>query len=64
MKNMNINELKAAAQSGNVDDFVNKNLSPEASEKLKKILSDKEATDKLLATPQAKELMKKLLGGK
>jgi hypothetical protein len=64
MSNEKINELKQAAQKGEVDDFINKNLSPQATKKLKSILSDKAATDKLLATPEAKELMKKLLGEK
>ena len=41
-----------------------KNLSKEASEKIKKILNDKSATEKLLSTPQAKELMNKILGKK
>lgn len=63
MKNINnndINELKKAVSSGSVDDFINKRLSPEQSEKIKKVLSDKNATQKLLSTPQAKELLKKL----
>ena len=63
MKNINnndINELKKAVSSGSVDDFINKILSPEQSEKIKKVLSDKNATQKLLSTPQAKELLKKL----
>ena len=61
--NIDINELKKAAENGNVDDFINKNLSKDASNKLKSILSDKAATEKLLSTPQAKELMDKLMKG-
>lgn len=67
MKNVNnndINELKNAVNNGKVDDFIDKKLSPEASAKLKSILSDKQATEKLLNTPQAKELMKKLMENK
>ena len=67
MKNVNnnyINELKNAFNNGKVDDFIDKKLSPEASAKLKSILSDKQATEKLLNTPQAKELMKKLMENK
>lgn len=63
-KNYNINDLKKVADSGNLDDFINKNLSQEAAGKLQNILSDKAATEKLLSTPQAKELMKKLMEGK
>lgn len=62
--NVNINELKQAAENGKVDDFIDKKLSKEASQKIKNILSDKSATEKLLSTPQAKELMNKLLNNK
>ena len=58
---VDINGLKKAADSGNLDDFINKNLSGEASAKLKSVLSDKAQTEKLLSTPQAKELLKNLL---
>lgn len=59
--NINIDELKKATENGNIDDFIDKKLSPEASKKIKQILSDKSATDKLLQTPQAKELLNKLM---
>lgn len=64
MKNLNqndINELKKSVESGNVDDFIDKKLSPEASKKLKNVLADKSATEKLLNTPEAKALLKKLM---
>lgn len=54
-------KLKQAVDGGNLDDFINKNLSAEASSKLKSVLSDKSQTEKLLSTPQAKELLKNLL---
>ena len=41
-----------------------KNLGEKESEKINRILSDKEATSKLLSTPKAKELLKKFLGDK
>ena len=56
--------MKNAAQNGQLDEFVNKNLSQKATKQLKNVLSNKEACEKLLNTPQAKELMKKLNGGK
>lgn len=59
--NINIDELKRASQNGNVDDFINRNLSPDASKKLKDILSNQSATQKLLSTPEAKELLNKLM---
>ena len=64
MKNLNqndINELKKSVENGNVDDFIDKKLSPEASKKLKNVLADKSATEKLLNTPEAKALLKKLM---
>ncbi len=44
-----------------VNDMLSK-LSPQDQEKLHKLLADKEATDKLLATPQAQALMRQLMG--
>lgn len=64
MKNIDINEFKKAADNGNIDDFIDKNLSKESANKLRSVLSDKAATEKLLSTPEAKELMNKLLGKK
>ena len=57
--NINVNELKSAAKSGNVDDFINKNLSSDAAKKVKQALSDKSTMEKLLSTPEAKALFKK-----
>lgn len=62
--NIDLNKLKQAGEQGKLDDFINKNLSADASTQLKKILNDKQATEKLLSTPQAKELMKKFMEGK
>ncbi len=61
---IDISKMKQAAENGNMDDFINKNLSSDAAKQLKNVLSDKSATEKLLSTPQAKELMKKLMEGK
>ncbi len=61
---IDVNKMKEAADSGNLDDFINKNLSADATKQLKNVLSNKEAAEKLLSTPQAKELMKKLMGDK
>lgn len=63
MKNISdkdINELQKAVNSGNVNDFIDKCLTPEQSAKIKRVLSDKNAAEKLLQSPQARELMKKL----
>ena len=61
---MDMQKMKQAADSGKLDDFINKNLSSDATKQLKNVLSNKEAAEKLLSTPQAKELMKKLMEGK
>lgn len=61
---IDVNKMKQAADSGKLDDFINKNLSSQATQQLKSVLSNKEAAEKLLSTPQAKELMKKLMEGK
>ena len=59
-----VSKMKEAAENGKLDDFVNKNLSQNATKQLKDVLSTKEACEKLLSSPQAKELMKKLTEGK
>lgn len=64
MKNLNqsdINELKKSVENGTVDDFIDKKLSPQASKKLKEVLADKSATQRLLDTPEAKALFQKLM---
>lgn len=66
MKNINgidVEQLKNAADIGKIDDFIDKNLSKDASNKLKAILADKDATQKMLNTPQAKQLLEKLMKG-
>lgn len=60
---VDVNKMKNAVESGKLDDFIGKNLSSEASQKLKSVLTDKSATEKLLSTPEAKELLKNLLKG-
>ncbi len=57
-----INAMKSAVESGNINSLLGA-LRPEDSEKVQKILSDKGAAEKLLSTPQAQELLKKIMGG-
>lgn len=61
---IDMQKMKQAADNGKLDDFINKNLSTDATKQLKNVLSNKEAAEKLLSTPQAKKLMKKLMEGK
>ena len=58
---IDVNKMKAAAQKGELEDFIGKSLSPDAGKKLKAVLSDKAATEKLLATDEAKKLLNTLL---
>ncbi|MEG0978452.1 MAG: hypothetical protein RR914_03515 [Oscillospiraceae bacterium] len=53
--------IDKALKEGKSPDFVMKDLNPKQSAALKKILSDKGTLEKLLATEQAKNLLKKLL---
>lgn len=56
-------KLKSAMQSGNLNEIVN-GLNPQDAEKIKKTLSDKNITSKMLSSPQAQKLIKDLLGDK
>ena len=49
------------ANNPNVENILKK-LPQNQANKVKEILSDKEATKKLLSTPKAQQLLKKLLG--
>lgn len=55
-------ELQSAAQSGSVDDIL-KRLKPDDAQKLRRVLSDKAAAQRLLQTEQARRLLKKLMEG-
>ena len=44
---IDVSKMKEAAEKGQLDDFVNKNLSKQATQQLKNVLSDKNATEKL-----------------
>lgn len=56
-------ELQKANESGNVENLLG-NLNPNDAQKIQKILADKNAANKILSTPQAQSLIKKLLGDK
>ena len=56
-------ELKKATQSGNLDNLLG-SLNQNDAQKIQKVLSDKNIANKLLASPQAQSLIKKLLGDK
>ncbi len=54
-------ELKQASQNGDIENLL-ENLNPSDAQKIKKILANKNMANKILATPQAQNLIKKLLG--
>lgn len=53
----NPDQLRSSAQKGDVSQVIS-GLKPEDAQKVQKILNDKSAQEKLLATPQAQELLK------
>lgn len=59
----NPNEIKKNAQKGEVGSLLNKMDGKQAS-KVQEILNDKEKAERLLNTPQAQALIKKLMGDK
>ncbi len=56
------NDLNNALNSGDPSALMRK-LSPEDARKLQEVLSDKNATARVLASPEAKALMQQLFGG-
>ncbi len=56
-------EIKSAAQNGNIGDILN-NLSRNDAENIQKIIKDKNLTEKLLSTKEAQKLVRDVFGGK
>lgn len=56
-------ELKKDLQKGNINKLT-KGMSAEDSSKLKQALANKDLTQKILSSPEAQELMRKLSGKK
>lgn len=54
-------EIKESAQSGNIQGLLSK-MNPEQREKVNSLLSNPEATKKLMENPQVQALIKKLSG--
>lgn len=55
--------LRRVAESGEIDKLLSK-LSQKDAAKLQEVLMDKEAAEKLLSTPQARQLLKKFIDKK
>lgn len=56
-------KLKSAISSGSVDNVL-AGLKPEDAQQIRRVLSDKAATERIMKSPQVQELMKKLMGNK
>ena len=56
---INAQAVSSAIKSGNIDNILG-SLDPEKAQKLKSVLSDKSAIEKILKSPQAAKLMKDL----
>lgn len=59
---MDVNQLKQSVENGTIDQFLNQKVDPSAADQLKQVLTNKEAAQKMLNTPEAKELLRKLMG--
>lgn len=57
-------DIEQAINSGNWENFVQKNMNPMQAKTLKMLLENRQAADKLLETPQAQALLEKLLNTK
>lgn len=57
-------ELKRKGTKKEAEDYLMQQLSPVQSEKLQAVLKDENAAKELLSTPQAQNLMRKLMGDK
>ncbi|MBS7359841.1 MAG: hypothetical protein KIG53_04455 [Oscillospiraceae bacterium] len=73
-KEINVNDLikkaKESSKKGEMNskegitDFINANLSPDKAKEVEELLKDETRTKALLESDAAKEIFKKLLGGK
>ncbi len=59
--NANSDDVKSALQKGNLDKVL-KNMDPKQAQRIADILSDEQEAKKVLSTPQAQALIKKLMG--
>lgn len=68
MSNSNFDEIINGVKGQNskkvAEDYLMKQLNPNQSKRLQEVLSDRNALEQLLSTPQAQELLKKFTEGK
>ena len=67
MNNENFNkivdDMKKQKKRQDAQDYLMQQLKPDQSKRLQELLSDKNAIEKMLSTPQAQELLKKFTEG-
>ena len=67
MSNENFNkivdDMKKQKNRQDAQDYLMQQLKPDQSKRLQELLSDKNAIEKMLSTPQAQELLKKFTEG-
>ncbi len=67
MSNENFNkivdDMKNQKSRQDAQDYLMKQLKPDQSKRLQELLSDKNAMEQMLSTPQAQELLKKFTEG-
>ena len=67
MNNENFNkivdDMKNQKSRQDAQDYLMKQLKPDQSKRLQELLSDKNAMEQMLSTPQAQELLKKFTEG-
>lgn len=67
MNNDNFNkildDMRNQKSKKDAQDYLMKQLKPDQSKRLKELLSDKNAMEQMLSTPQAQELLKKFTEG-
>ena len=68
MSNNNFDEIvekmKNQKDKTEAQDFLMKKLNPSQNKKLQEVMSDRNALEQLLSTPQAQELLRKFTGDK
>lgn len=59
-----VDDMKNQKSRQDAQDYLMKQLKPDQSKRLQEVLSDKNAMEQLLSTPQAQALLKKFTEGK
>lgn len=59
-----VEKMKNQKDNKEAQDFLMKKLNPTQSKKLQEVMSDRNALEKMLSTPQAQELLRKFMGDK